>query len=148
MMQSYFEDSRASQAALGGGWLRTGDLGRRDRRGRLVVEARRVDLILSGGENIYPAEVEAVLLSHAAVAEAAVVAAQSEEWGQVPVAFVVQRGAPMGAAALELWCRERLAGFKVPRQFVALAELPRLATGKVDRSALRALVRPVREQRE
>ena len=120
-------------------WLRTGDFGSLDARGRLTVHARRNDLILSGGENVYPAEVEAVLLGHPAVAEAAVVPGPDPRWGQVPVAAVALR-AEAADAELFAHCRSQLAPFKVPREIHRLNELPRLPTGKVDRRAVLALL--------
>ncbi len=116
-----------------GPWFRTGDLGELDHRGRLVVHARRSDLIVSGGENVYPAEVEAALLAHPAVREAAVLPAPDEKWGQVGVAYVV-------STAPERELREHLAGrlarYKIPARFVHVPELPRNAGGKVDRLTL------------
>jgi acyl-CoA synthetase (AMP-forming)/AMP-acid ligase II len=118
-----------------GPWLATKDLGFLDARGRLTIVSRRVDLIVSGGENVYPLEVEAALREHPAIADVAVVPRPDREWGQVPVAFVVER-APVADAGLEAWARGRLAGFKVPRTWVRLPELPRNAMGKLDRVAL------------
>jgi len=115
------------------GWFRTGDLGELDSRGRLRVHARRTDLIISGGENVYPAEVEATLLTHPGVREAAVLPAPDERWGQVGVAYVATTAAE---SELRAFLRERLAKFKVPARFVVVQELPRNAAGKVDRSAL------------
>ncbi len=117
------------------GWFRTGDLGTLDARGRLVVHARRTDLIVSGGENVYPAEVEATLLAHPDVRECAVLPWPDEELGQVGRAAVVARR-PVGEAELREHCRARLAAYKVPRRFVLLDELPRNAAGKPDRAAL------------
>jgi O-succinylbenzoic acid--CoA ligase len=139
LMRGYLDDDAATAAVLRGGWLHTGDIGRLDGRGRLTVLARRTDLILSGGENVYPAEVEAVLAAHPGVAEVAVVARPDARWGQVPVAVVV----PRAAASLEDlrgWARARLAGFKVPAAVVAVDALPRTAAGKVDRAAVQATV--------
>jgi o-succinylbenzoate---CoA ligase len=136
VMAGYLDDAEASARALAGGWLHTGDVGSLDARGRLHVLARRLDLILSGGENVYPAEVEAVLASHPAVAEAAVVGREDATWGQVPVAAVVLRPGVRLEGLLE-WARGRLAGFKVPVEVVALEALPRTAAEKVDRVALR-----------
>lgn len=121
-----------------GPWLRTKDLGRLDERGRLTIFARRMDLILSGGENVYPAEVEAVLKEHPAIADVAVAPRADAEWGQVPVAVVALRSG-VDDAELSAWARERLAGFKVPRAWVRVDAVPRNATGKVDRQALAAL---------
>lgn len=121
------------------GWFATGDFGCFDAAGRLFIVDRREDLIISGGENVYPAEVEAVIAAHPAVAEVAVVAAPSRRWGQVPVAFVVPRdGGDLDTVALESYCRKRLAGYKVPVRFYRADRLPRTATGKVMRRALSA----------
>jgi o-succinylbenzoate---CoA ligase len=125
------------------GFLRTGDLGRLDEAGRLVVVDRRDDLLISGGENVYPAEVEAVLLAHPAIADAAVVGRRDPEWGEVPVAAVVLRpdaGQPTDQE-LSAFCRERLAGFKVPRTFLRVAEVPRTPSGKLRRAEVWAQFR-------
>ncbi|TMA16931.1 MAG: 2-succinylbenzoate--CoA ligase [Deltaproteobacteria bacterium] len=118
-----------------GEWLRTGDLGEIDPRGRLIVHARRTDLIVSGGENVYPAEVEAALLAHPAVADVAVVPWPDKALGQVGYAAVVTR-APVAEGDLDLHVRDRLAGFKAPRRYVFLEALPRGESGKVDRRGL------------
>ena len=116
-----------------GRFFRTGDLGELDARGRLIVHARRGDLIVSGGENVYPAEVEAALLEHPAVREAAVLPASDERWGQVGLAYVVTTASD---GELRDFLRTRLAKYKVPARFVRLRELPRNAAGKVDRAGL------------
>jgi len=118
-----------------GEWLRTGDLGEIDARGRLIVHARRTDLIVSGGENVYPAEVEAALLAHRAVADVAVVPWPDEALGQVGCAAVVARGT-VAERDLDLHVRGRLAGFKAPRRYVFLDAMPRAESGKLDRRAL------------
>jgi O-succinylbenzoic acid--CoA ligase len=115
------------------GFFRTGDLGELDARGRLTVHARRGDLIISGGENIYPAEVEAVLLAHPAVKEAAVLPAPDERWGQVGVAYIVGTAAE---SELRAFLGERLARYKVPARFENVPELPKTASGKIDRQKL------------
>jgi O-succinylbenzoic acid--CoA ligase len=115
------------------GWFRTGDLGELDERGRLIVHARRSDLIVSGGENVYPAEIEAALLAHPAVADAAVVPWPDAEYGQIPCAAIVGRATQHD---LERHCRARLAAFKVPKRWVFLTELPRASSGKLDRIGL------------
>jgi O-succinylbenzoic acid--CoA ligase len=127
------------QDPLGRGFFWTGDLGELDVRGRLVVHSRRADLIVSGGENIYPAEVEAALLSHPAVREAAVLPAPDEKWGQVGVAYVVTSA---GDGELREFLRGRIAAYKVPARFVHLAGLPRNAGGKVDRIRLASSISP------
>lgn len=139
VMRGYFRNPAATEKALAGGWLHTGDIGLLDERGRLQIFARRSDLILSGGENIYPAELEQVLAGHPAVAEVAVLGVPDARWGQVPVAVLVPRQPAAEPAALEDWCRARLAGFKVPRRWIWVDVLPRNAGGKVDRAALRDL---------
>jgi O-succinylbenzoic acid--CoA ligase len=117
------------------GWFQTGDLGELDHRGRLVVHARRSDLIVSGGENVYPAEVEAALQDHPGVVECAVVPWPDEDLGQVGCAAVVLRDR-LDASDLERHCRDRLAGFKVPRKFIVVDDLPFTRGNKLDRSAL------------
>jgi O-succinylbenzoic acid--CoA ligase len=134
----YLDDEAATARALpGDGWLHTGDRGTLDEHGLLRVGARVDDLIISGGENIAPAEVEAVLEAHPGVAEAAVAGIPDERWGAVPRAFVVPvAGAAPADDELDRFCRERLAGYKVPTSFVRLESLPRNAMGKVSRSEL------------
>lgn len=124
-----------------GGWLRTGDLGWLDEHGWLYVLDRRVDLIVSGGENVYPAEVEAALAAHPDVEAAAVVARADPEWGQVPVAFVVRRpGTAVSETDLLAFARGRLAGYKVPRRLWFVEALPVTGSGKIARHRLRAEV--------
>jgi pimeloyl-ACP methyl ester carboxylesterase len=127
------------------GWLRTGDLGRLDAEARLVVADRRDDLVISGGENVYPAEVEAALASHPAIEDAGVAGRADPTWGAVPVAGIVLRpGVPdPGDAALDAWCRERLAPAKVPVSFLRLAALPRTGSGKLKRRELRETLTPL-----
>jgi o-succinylbenzoate---CoA ligase len=119
----------------GGGTLRTGDLGRLDDHGRLVVTGRKTDTIVSGGENVAPAEVEAVLLEHPAVADAGVFARAHPEWGEAVTARVVLR-AETSERELRAWAGERLAGFKVPKTIEVADELPRTASGKLLRREL------------
>lgn len=139
VMRGYWRDAAATAEALAGGWLHTGDLGRLDADGRLQVLGRRVDLIVSGGENVYPAEVEARLLEHPDIAEACVLGLPDPRWGERVLAVLVARaGRPAPAeAAIEAFLRPRLAGFKLPRRFLWLPELPRNAAGKVLRAELR-----------
>lgn len=124
----------------GGGTLRTGDLGSFDARGRLTVIGRKADTIVTGGENVAPAEVEAVLLAHPGVAEAGVFARTDPEWGEAVAARVVPRGeVALDAADLRAWCSTRLIGYKVPKMIELSAEpLPRTASGKLLRRALAA----------
>jgi O-succinylbenzoic acid--CoA ligase len=119
----------------GGGILRTGDLGRLDDQGRLVVIGRKADTIVTGGENVAPAEVEAVLLEHPAVADAGVFARPDPEWGEAVTARVVLR-APARPEELRDWCRDRLARFKVPKAVELADTLPRTPSGKLLRREL------------
>ena len=141
VMAGYFQRPEATREALRDGWLRTRDVGRLDARGRLTVLSRRTDLIVRGGENLYPAEVETVLAAHPAVREAAVVGVPDARWGEVPVAFVVPREGQALPEELGTWCRQSLAGFKVPARFLPLDALPRNALGKVERAVLRERAR-------
>lgn len=117
------------------GWLRTGDAGRIDADGLLHVEGRLKELIVTGGENVAPAEVEEALLAHPAVVDAGVVGRPDEEWGEAVWAVVVLRE-PVEPSALIEWCRERLAPFKVPKGLEIADSLPRNAAGKLRRSRL------------
>ncbi|MBV9606203.1 MAG: AMP-binding protein [Solirubrobacterales bacterium] len=124
-------------AAAEDGWLHTGDLGRLDDRDRLEVVGRKADTIVSGGENVAPAEVEAILLEHPAVAEAAVHPRPDAEWGEAVVATVVLRnGAAVPAEELRSYCAARLAAFKVPKAVSFTDRLPRTASGKLLRREL------------
>jgi O-succinylbenzoic acid--CoA ligase len=120
------------------GWLHTGDLGRFDERGRLVITGRKADTIVTGGENVAPVEVEDVLLEHPEVADAGVFGRPDPEWGEAVVAAVVLRsgGAGIGAEELRMFCAQRLAGFKVPKEVRFAAGLPRSETGKLLRREL------------
>jgi O-succinylbenzoic acid--CoA ligase len=118
------------------GWFTTGDLGELDADGYLTVHGRRSDLIVSGGENVYPAEVEAQLERHPQIAEAGVYGEANPEWGQVVVAVLVARGERPSDDALTTWLAEHLAGFKRPRRWRWADGLPRTATGKLQRHLL------------
>jgi o-succinylbenzoate---CoA ligase len=127
----------APGALAADGWLHTGDLGAFDDDGRLLITGRRADTIVSGGENVAPAEVEAVLLEHPSVADAAVFARPDAEWGEAVIAAVVPRdGDAVDAPELKAHCAARLAPFKVPKQFEARTELPRTPSGKLLRREL------------
>jgi o-succinylbenzoate---CoA ligase len=133
----YYKREAETQKAWQGGWFHTGDLGKLDRDGFLYVVDRRTDLIISGGENVYPAEIEAVLLAHPAVEEAGVFARADVKWGHVPVAALKLREG-MTATETELieWCQDRLARYKVPRSIEFRESLPRNAAGKLVRRLL------------
>ena len=138
VMRGYLHDPAATAHAIRAGWLHTGDIGYLDAEGGLHVLDRRDDLIVSGGENVYPAEVEAVLLEHPAVADAGVGGVADPDLGARVVAWIVAAaGSPAVAAVdLERHCRERLAGYKRPREFRFVSHLPRNAAGKLQRRRL------------
>jgi fatty-acyl-CoA synthase len=137
----YWGDGKATGEALREGWYHSGDVGTRDADGHFFIHDRMKNMIVSGGENIYPAEVERVLYAHPAVAEAAVIGAPDTKWQEVPVAYIVTRaGLAADAEEIERFCLAQLARYKVPRAFVFLASLPRNAMGKVQHFRLRELI--------
>ena len=132
----YHDDPQATAAALEDGWFRTGDLVRRDTDGFFYVAGRKKEMFISGGENVYPAEVEVALGDHPAVAECAVVGMPDSRWGEVGCAFVVPRNGGFDAEAIKAWLRQRLAPYKVPKRFVTMDDLPRNASGKAHKPSL------------
>ena len=140
VMAGYWGNPEASANALRGGWLWTGDLGVMDGDGFLTLKDRSKDLIVSGGSNIYPREVEDVLLAHPAIAEACVVGRSDREWGEAVVAFVVPRGAPPDAAQLDRFCLEHIARFKRPKEYRFVRQLPKNNYGKVLKTELRRML--------
>ncbi|MFX0579514.1 AMP-binding protein [Nocardia nepalensis] len=138
VMSGYWNNPEATAATLRDGWLHTGDVGRMDILGRLTLVDRAKDVIISGGSNIYPREVEEVLLTHPAVAETAVVGRADAEWGELPVAFVVTApDTTVTAIELDALCLDRLARYKRPRDYLFVAELPKNGYGKVRKTELR-----------
>lgn len=130
-------DERA-KAFTADGWLRTGDIGCRDDDGYVAIVDRRKDMFISGGENVYPVEIEAALAEHPAVMEIAVIGIPDERWGEVGCAFVVVKpGATVTPDELARHCEARLARFKVPKRFELTDALPRTGTGKVQKQRLR-----------
>ncbi|WP_044894870.1 o-succinylbenzoate--CoA ligase [Bacillus alveayuensis] len=139
--KGYLNRPDATTEAIKDGWFYTGDIGYVDEEGFLYVLDRRSDLIISGGENIYPAEIEAVLLSHEAVEEAGVTGIDDEKWGQVPCAFVkLREGYIATAEELITFCTEKLAKYKVPKQIYFVDQLPRNAAKKLLRRQLISLI--------
>lgn len=138
VFSGYWNAPEATAGVLVDGWLRTGDLARRDEEGHVYIAGRSKDLIISGGENIYPPEIEAVLMAHPDVTEAAVIGMPHPKWGQVPCAVVVLRAGVHGelGEAMRAFCRERLAKYKVPATFRFVGALPRTGAGKVDKKRL------------
>lgn len=136
----YWNNPEATAQTIRDGWLHTGDLARRDAEGYYFIVGRLKDMYISGGENVYPAEVESVLHAHPAVAEAAVIGVPDPKWGEVGRAIVALKpGAQPAAEELTTFCRERLAGYKVPKSIVFVDELPKTGAGKVDKQRLREL---------
>ena len=135
----YYDNAQATeQAFTADGWLKSGDVGRRDEDGYYFIIDRIKDMFISGGENVYPAEVERVLHGHPAVLEAAVIGVPDAKWGEAGAAFVMLRpGETLDPEALRPWCRERLAAYKVPRDIRVMADFPRTAAGKVRKPDLR-----------
>ncbi len=139
VMAGYWENAEATAQTLRGGWLHTGDVGRLDEDGYLTLLDRSKDMIISGGTNIYPREIEEVLLRHDLVREAAVVGRPHAEWGEEVVAFVVPReGCTLDPAALDRLCLENIARFKRPRDWRIVGSLPKNNYGKVLKRELRA----------
>jgi fatty-acyl-CoA synthase len=132
----YWRNDEATAAAFRDGWLLTGDVAGGDDEGNYRILGRLKDMIVSGGENVYPAEIEAVLHDHPAVADAAVVGVPDTRWGEACAAFVVLES-PVSEDELEEHCRERLARFKVPKSFTFVDELPRNSMGKIQKSELK-----------
>jgi acyl-CoA synthetase (AMP-forming)/AMP-acid ligase II len=144
LLKSYWNKPEATAAALRGGWLHTGDIGRIDAQGFLHFLGRRKEMLKVNGMSVFPAEIEALLGRHPAIAGSGVIGRAHAARGQVPVAFVAldpARAAGVSAAALEAWCRDNMAGFKVP-EIRILPALPMTATGKVKKEELAAMLEP------
>lgn len=135
LFREYWRRPDATAAAFHDGWFRTGDLGIRSSDGYYTLRGRRGDLIISGGFNIYPREIEELLLEDARVREAAVVGVPDDVRGEIPIAYVVAEEG-LGLSELDRLCRAQLASFKVPRAFVRIDALPRTALGKVQKHLL------------
>ena len=137
VMRGYLGRPEDTAAAINDGWLRTGDVGHLDDDGYLTLVGRSKEMIIRGGENIYPREIEDVLNGHPAVLEAAVIGVPDEKWGEIVVAFVQARpGAEVDVDALKLYCREQLSGYKRPTAIHVLESLPKNAVGKLDKRSL------------
>jgi long-chain acyl-CoA synthetase len=138
LFNGYFGRPDETAAALRDGWVTAGDLARRDDDGYLYIVDRKKDMVITGGYNVYPREIEEVLQRHPAVLEAAVIGVPDEQWGEALVAYLVAReGFNVSARDLDMHCRATLAGFKVPKDFRPIATLPRNAGGKILKNELR-----------
>jgi long-chain acyl-CoA synthetase len=138
VMLGYWNNPSATESTLIDGWLKTGDLGRIDSNGYIMLEGRSKDLIISGGSNIYPREVEDVLLQCPNVFEASVVGKMDPEWGEIVVAFIV--GTEITFDDLDLFCIEKISRFKRPREYIFLDSLPKNNYGKILKKELRNLL--------
>jgi len=135
----YWRDEAATEAALCDGWFHTGDLARQDEEGYYYIAGRTKDMIISGGENIYPAEVEAVLHAHPAITDAALIGIPDLKWGEVPVAAVILRHAATPVEIIE-FCATRLARYKLPKRIFFVKEFPLSASGKVLKRTLKEYI--------
>jgi acyl-CoA synthetase (AMP-forming)/AMP-acid ligase II len=138
IMKGYWNRPEATAETIRDGWLYTGDLACVDKDGFVFIQDRKKDMIISGGENVYPAEIEAVLARHPDVLECAVIGMPSPRWGESAAAMVVMRaGASCAAAELVAFCEGKLARYKIPRVVELVDEIPRNPTGKVLKRVLR-----------
>jgi acyl-CoA synthetase (AMP-forming)/AMP-acid ligase II len=138
VMKGYWKNAEATAKAMRSGWLHTGDVGSMDAEGFLTIKDRSKDMIISGGANIYPREIEEVLLRHPAVAECSVVGRPHAEWGEEVVAFIVKRS-DVSSGDLEALCLDNIARFKRPREYRFVESLPKNNYGKVLKTELRKL---------
>jgi long-chain acyl-CoA synthetase len=138
VMQGYYRSEELTSQALKNSWLYTGDVGRINQDGYAYIVDRKKEMILVHGMNVYPREVEEILLAHPRIAEAAVVGKKDEHHGEIPIAFIVpKRKENLAVKEISQYCRTHLAGYKVPRQFRVVEALPKTATGKISKKELR-----------
>ena len=138
-MKGYWNRPEATEESIKEGWFYSGDIGYFDDEGFLYIHDRVKDMIVSGGENIYPAEVENALLSHPQIADAAVIGIPDDKWGEATKAFIVQAdGEPLDEAEVISYVRTQIAGYKCPKTVEHINELPRNPSGKILRKDLRA----------
>ena len=130
-MQGYWHNDKATQDTIKEGWLYTGDLVRRDPEGYYYVVGRKKDMFISGGENVYPTEIEQILHAHPAVMEVAVIGVPDEKWGEVGKAFLVLNDNKVTVDDIQKYCLQNLAKFKIPKHFVFLNSLPKGDSGKI-----------------
>lgn len=136
----YWKNEEATKSSFSEGWFKTGDILRRDNEGYLYVVDRIKNMYISGGENVYPAEVEKYILTHEAVAEVAVIGVPDEKWGETGKAFIsLKPGYSLDYQALKAFCEKGLAKYKIPKHLVVLDSLPKSDTGKIDRKKLKSL---------
>ena len=141
VMKEYWKRPEETQKVFREGWYLTGDLARKDEEGYVYIVDRKKDMFISGGENVYPAEIEKVLTSHPGIAEAAVIGVKDDKWGEVGKAFVVRKeDSRIAEEEVLKFCRDKLASYKIPRQIIFLPQLPKTATGKVKKFELNGIM--------
>lgn len=137
MMKEYWNRPEATTDTLRDGWLHTGDIAIMDEEGFVTICDRKKDMIISGGENVYPAEIENVLMQHDGIADVAIIGQPSEKWGESPLAIVVPANSDLDEASVLTFCQGKLARFKQPTQVVFVSEIPRNPSGKILKRVLR-----------
>ncbi len=138
VMKGYYKDEEATREALRGGWLHTGDIGRTDEEGFIYIVDRKKDMIVSGGENIYPREIEEILYSHPRIEDAAIIGVPDPLWGEsVKAVIVLKKGATMSEEEVIEYCKSHLASYKKPKSVEFMENLPRNPSGKVLKTVLR-----------
>jgi acyl-CoA synthetase (AMP-forming)/AMP-acid ligase II len=137
IMREYWNRPDATADTLVNGWLRTGDVGVMDDQGFFSIQDRIKDMIISGGENVYPAEIEGVLQSHPGISEAGVIGQRSEKWGESPLAVVVKTDDALTAEEILSYCQDKLARFKQPAAVEFIDVIPRTPSGKILKRILR-----------
>jgi acyl-CoA synthetase (AMP-forming)/AMP-acid ligase II len=140
IMKGYYKDSKATEEALKHGWFHTGDMGKIDEDGFLFIEGRKKEIIITGGINVYPAEIENVIITYPGVKDVSVIGVPDQKWGEKIVSVIVP--APdviFSKESLKVFCKEQLADFKCPREFFLVKELPRNAAQKVMKNELQVL---------
>ena len=140
IMKGYYKDPKATEEALKHGWLHTGDMGRIDGDGFLFIEGRKKEVIITGGINVYPAEIENVIVGHPEVNDVSVIGVSDQKWGEkIVAAIVLAPDVIFCEESLKVFCKEKLADFKCPREFILVKELPRNAAQKVMKNELQVL---------
>jgi fatty-acyl-CoA synthase len=134
----YWNKHEETKKTIANGWIHTGDLARKDRDGYVYIVGRKKDMIITGGENVYPLEIEQWLEAHSNIDEAAVTGLPDEKWGEVVTAFVVLKN-PMTEAELEAYCNQKLTRYKIPKKFFIIAELPKTPIGKINKIELQKM---------
>lgn len=137
----YWNNKQATNETIRGGWVYTGDLAKQDEQGNVSIVGRKKEMIITGGENVYPSEVEQVLEAHSEVSAAAVIGIPDEKWGEAVTAYVTVNRA-LSVDELINWCYQHLSRYKVPKQILIVDKLPVTSVGKIDKEALKGWIIP------